>query len=260
MQHRELLSAAARAIGACALQMRLCMKYLALSYVLFATACATGDETVGDPMADPDPAQDPGQMQGIDQPDPAQPEPAPAGDSQPGAQAQAASGPDIVTTGSTTFRTQTSLVGTELLMNGGIDLASWGTASFWLSNSASFVTAELTVNPAPNAAFQYAVIASGKTYQTRELRVQRVFGSDALQAVTSAGAVDCGPLPSNQATPVTLSIDRTAATFDVLIGGASSACTDLPTKIAGPLKAFRIQDSGYQNYGGRITFSDLSLF
>lgn len=196
-------------------------------------------------------------MRGLDQQDPVQ-----AGDSQPtGEVLQAASGtPDINTTGSTTFRAQTALAGTELLMNGGIDLASWGQASFWVSNSARSLTAELTVNPAPNAAFQYAVIASGKSYQTRELRLQRAFGSEALQAVTSSGPVDCGALPSNQATPVTLSVDRTTATFDVLIGGASSACTDLPTRIEGPIKGFRVTDSGYQNYGGRITFSDLSLF
>ena len=186
---------------------------------------------------------------------------APAGDSQPTGEAQAASGaPDITTTGSTTFRVQTSPAGTELLMNGGIDLASWGQASFWVTNNASSLTAELTVNPAPNAAFQYGVLASGKSYQTKELRLQRAFGSDALQAITSSGPVDCGALPSNQATPVTLSIDRTAATFDVRIGGASSACTDLPTRIQGPIRAFRVTDSGTQSWGGRVTFTDLSLF
>ena len=192
---------------------------------------------------------------------PGQQAPAQAGDSQPTGEVQAASGaPDITTTGSTTFRVQTSPAGPELLMNGGIDLASWGQASFWVSNNASLLTAELTVNPAPNAAFQYAVVASGKSYQTRELRLQRAFGSDALQAVTSSGPVDCGALPSNQATPVTLSVDRTAATFDVLIGGASSACTDLPTRIEGPIKGFRVTDSGSQDFGGRVTFTALSLF
>ena len=187
-------------------------------------------------------------------------DPAQAGDSQLTGEAQSTSDtPDISTTGSTTFRVQTSLAGTELLMNGGIDLASWGQASFWVTDNASSLTAELTVNPAPDAAFQYAVVASGLTYHTRELRLQRVFGSDALQAVTASGPVDCGALPSNQATPVTLSIDRTAATFDVLIGGAASACTDLPTLIQGPIMGFRVTDSGYQNFGGQITFTDLSL-
>lgn len=194
-------------------------------------------------------------MQDLDPQDPAQ-----AGDSQPTGEAQAVSGtPDITTTGSTTFRVQISPAGTELLMNGGIDLASWGQASYWVSNNASSLTAELTVNPAPSAAFQYSVLASGRSYQTKELRLQRAFGSDALQAITSSGPVDCGALPSNQATPVTLSIDRTAATFDVLIGGASSACTDLPTRIEGRIQGFRVIDSGSQNFGGRITFTALSL-
>lgn len=168
-------------------------------------------------------------MQGLDQQAPAQ-----AGDSQPTGEVQAASGPpDITATGSTTFRIQTSSAGTELLMNGGLDLASWGEADYWVSNNASPLTAELTVNPAPNAAFQDSVLAPGNSYYTRELRLQRAFGSDALQAVTSSGPIDCSALPSNQATPVTLSVDRAAATFDVLIGGAASACTDLPTLIRG---------------------------
>lgn len=259
MQHSELMGGRRTRIGARTLQMPLCMKFvLGVSYVVFATACATSDGTAGrpDPMTDRDLPQDPGQMQGLDDQAPAQ-----TGDSQPTDEVQAASGgPDITTTGSTTFRVQTSSAGTELLMNGGIDLASWGQASFWISNNASLLTAELTVNPAPNAAFQYAVVASGNSYQTRELRLQRAFGSDALQAVTSGGPVDCGALPSNQATPVTLSVDRTAATFDVLIGGASSACTDLPTRIEGPIKGFRVTDSGSQDFGGRVTFTVLSLF
>jgi hypothetical protein len=233
------------------------MKFvLAVSHVLLATACATSDGTVGRPDPMTELPQDPGQAPGLEQQ-----APAPAGDSQPTGEVQAASGvPDITTTGSTTFRVQTSPAGTELLMNGGIDLASWGQASFWVTSNASLLTAELTVNPAPNAAFQYAVVASGASYHTRELRLQRAFGSNALQAVTASGPVDCGPLPSNRATPVTLSVDRTAATFDVLIGGASSACTDLPTQIEGPIRGFRVTDSGSQNFGGRVTFTALSLF
>src|SRR3979409_2082205 len=95
-------------IGACALQMLLCMKdVLVISYVLFATACTASDGTAGDPMTDPDSAPDPGQTQGLDQQDPA-----PAGESQATGEVQAASGtPDITTTGSTTFRVQTSLAG-----------------------------------------------------------------------------------------------------------------------------------------------------
>lgn len=194
-------------------------------------------------------------MQGLDQADPAQ------ADEPQAAQAQAAEGrPDITTTGSTTFAVETSFAGNGLVMNAGTDLASWGQASFWVSNTAPSLTTELTVNPAPNAAFQYSLVASGKSYQTRELRLQRAFGSDALQAVITSGPVNCGTLPSNQATPVTLSVDRTAATFDVLIGGASSACTNLPTRIEGAIKGFRITDSGYQNFGGHVEFSDLSLF
>jgi hypothetical protein len=210
-----------------------------------------------DPESNPDPAQDPGEVE-----DPGQQDPADA--SQPPqtqAQAQAAlASPDITTTGSTTMTAITSLAGSGLLMNGGTDLASWGQASFWVTSSAMTVTAELTVNPALNASFQYTLLGSGKTYATKNLRIQRVFGSDALQALATTGTIDCGALPSNQATPVTLSLDRTAATFDVLIAGAPSACMDLPTRIEGPIRAFRVTDSGYLDQGGRIEFTDLSLF
>lgn len=70
-------------------------------------------------------------MQGLDQQAPAQ-----AGDSQPTGEVQAASGaPDITATGSTAFRVQTSPAGTELfvLPNGGLDLASWGEADYWVT-------------------------------------------------------------------------------------------------------------------------------
>ena len=96
--------------------------------------------------------------------------------------------------------------------------------------------------------------------ESHEIGCGARFGVLALDLECARGPVDCGALPSNQATPVTLSIDRTAATFDVLIGGASSACTDLPTRIQGPIRAFRVTDSGTQNWGGRVTFTDLSLF
>src|SRR5678815_4503621 len=107
MQHSKLMGGRRTRIGARTLQMPLCMKFvLGVSYVLFATACATSDGTAGrpDPMTDRDPPQDPGQMQDLDQQAPAQ-----AGESQPTGEVQAASGaPDITTTGSGPFRVQTS--------------------------------------------------------------------------------------------------------------------------------------------------------
>ena len=88
MQHSELIGGRRTRVGARTLQMPHCMKFvLGVSHVLFVTACATSDGTAGrpDPMTDPDPPQDPGQMQGLD-------EQAPAGDSQPTDEVQAACG------------------------------------------------------------------------------------------------------------------------------------------------------------------------
>jgi len=235
------------------------MKYiLGLSYVFFATACATNDGRTADPESSTDPAQDPDQVRDPDPKDPAESIQPP----QTAEEVQAAmAAPDITTTGSTTFTVMTSLAGGPgLLMNGGTDLASWGTATWFVGSSAATVTAELTVNPAPNASFQYYLLGSGNSYATSKLRIQRVFGSDALQALATTGTFDCGALPSNQPTPVTLSFDRAAATFDVLIDGAPSACMDLPTRLQGPIKASRVTDAGYLDQGGRIEFTDVSLF
>ena len=228
--------------------------YLGLSYVIFATACAAGDGMTADPQsATPDPTQDLGQMDDpVQADDPAQPA-AP--------QAQATSAPAISTGGSTTFSPTTSLAGGPALhMNGGTDGLSLGSATYYATSSANTVTTELTVNPAPNAAFQYLLLGSGKSYATKQLRLQRVPGSDALQALAGNTAVDCGALPSGQATPVTLSWDESAATFDVLIDGAPSACMGVATRMQGPVRGFRMIDQAFDGYGGQIDFTDLALF
>ena len=150
--------------------------------------------------------------------------------------------------------------GPALHMNAGTDGLSLGSATYYATSSASTVTTELTVNPAPDAAFQYLLLGSGKSYATKQLRLQRVPGSDALQALAGNTAVDCGALPSGQATPVTLSWDSSAATFDVLIAGAPSACMNVPTRMEGPVRGFRVVDQAFVGYGGQVDFTGLALF
>jgi hypothetical protein len=151
--------------------------------------------------------------------------------------------------------------GSGVQLNGGLDLASTAWASFWLETlDPRLSTVELTVNPARDAAFNLELVGSGRTYATRKLLLRRVPGSDALQALSTSGTVSCGALPSGQSTEVTLAVDAAAHTFDVLIAGARSACTDLPTKLLVPLQGFRLVDLGNQGYGGRIDFTNLGLF
>jgi hypothetical protein len=99
---------------------------------------------------------------------------------------------------------------------------------------------------------------TGSGYSSRHLRLQRVPGSNVLQAVATTGAVACGPLASGQPTAVTLAFDGATQTFDVLIAGARSACTDLPTRMAGPVNGFLLSDSTLEGYGGHVEFSDLT--
>ncbi|MEO7732933.1 MAG: hypothetical protein ABIY55_18355, partial [Kofleriaceae bacterium] len=121
-------------------------------------------------------------------------------------------------------------------------------------------TAEFTVNPAAGASFTYALTGTGGGYSSRNIRLERVPGSDHLQAVSTAGAVDCGRLPSGQPTLVTLSFDGAAHTFDVLLAGAQTACTDLTTRVSGPAVGFRVSDETIVGYGGRVDFTNLTLF
>jgi hypothetical protein len=121
------------------------------------------------------------------------------------------------------------------------------------------VTAEFTVNPAAGASFAYELLGSGSGYG-KMLRLQRIPGSDTLQAVAATSVVTCGPLASGQPTAVTLSLDVTAARFDVLIAGAPSACTDLPARLVPPLVGIRVEDTGNAGYGGHVEFTGLALF
>ncbi|HSS02265.1 MAG TPA: hypothetical protein VLM79_34640 [Kofleriaceae bacterium] len=197
-----------------------------------------------------------------EQADPAEapPESAPADPGQPsqGAPRQATlPQPSITTGGSTTV--SASVSGASAQINGGTEAAAYALVSYRVATGAMSATTEFTVNPAPGAAFEYHLIGTGSGYASRYLRLIHEPGSSTLQAASTSGVVDCGPLPSGQPTTVTLAFDGSAKTFDVLIGGARTACTDLSTKTAGPVNGVRLSDSTVQGYGGQVNFSDIVL-
>jgi hypothetical protein len=165
--------------------------------------------------------------------------------------------PSITTGGSTTVSAAAG--GVSARINGGTEAAAYALVSYRVATGAMSATTEFTVNPAPGAAFEYHLIGTGSGYVSRYLRLVLEPGSSTLQAASAAGVVDCGPLPSGQATTVTLAFDGSTKTFDVLIGGARSACTDLPSKTAGPVNGVRLSDSTVQGYGGQVEFSNIVL-
>jgi hypothetical protein len=120
-------------------------------------------------------------------------------------------------------------------------------------------TAQLTVDPAPGASFIYDLEGSGSGYQTRRIRLERLPGSNQLEASTPTGEIACGPI-ADAATPVTLAYDGDQQTFDVRIGGAPSACTAVPTRMKAPAVGFELMDAANAGYGGEVTFSQLALF
>jgi hypothetical protein len=244
------------------------MKYLSSLSLVFAIAsCANSDAGAMDPdPATPDVADEaPGAPTdavetAADSIDAA---PAPAATPAPpgpvGARQAALPQPSITLGGSSTAATPSSLAGTSVVIDGGTESAAYALVSYRVSTGTMDATAEFTVNPAPNAAFSYLLTGSGGGYSSRHIKLKREPGSDALQAATTSGYVTCGALPSGQPTTVTLAFDGTAKTFDVLIAGAATPCTNLSTKASGPVAGFRMVDESTAGFGGHVEFSDLVL-
>jgi len=224
------------------------MKYsYNLAFVCFVAACATSEGATEEGAGDVDTQN-------------AEPNAADVGQTD-----QAASGefsipePYVTTGGSSTASVMTSLAGAGLQLDGGFEPASYVVASYPVITGAMRVTADFTVNAAPGASFTYLLRGTGGGYSSRYVRVQRVPGSDALQAVGTNGAVACGTLVSGQPTPVTLVFDGAARTLDVRIAGAPSACTGVPTRTSGPVTGLRVNDETLQGYGGHVELTNLSL-
>lgn len=171
------------------------------------------------------------------------------------------SGPAISKAGSSSARVlAASPAGPGLEINGSSALGSFVAASYGATTGSSGATAGFTVTPAPGAAFVYFLLGSGSRYTTQQLRVQRTPGSSALEAAASTGNVTCGTLASGTPTSLSVVFHAASGTFDVLIGGAASGCTSLPTKLLPPVVGFGMMDASNEGWGGVVDFTDLTMF
>ena len=234
------------------------MKYsISLSCVLFVAACATSDDdAMGTDLASTAGEDGSGEADSTDVSAPDMSE-----------AVQGASGgfaipePTLSTGGSSrvSVPASASAAGPALALEGGREVAAYAIASYVIDTGAMRATGSFTVNPAAGASFTYALRGTGGGYTSRYLRIQRVPGSDALQAVSANGPVVCGTLASGRPTAVALAFDGATRTFDVRIAGAPTACTGLPTKASGPIIGLRVTDEAIEGYGGRVDFTDIAL-
>jgi hypothetical protein len=153
-----------------------------------------------------------------------------------------------------------SLSGAALRVDGGTQLGSFAVATYRYG-AAGATTAEWTVSPADGATFAYGVVGNGATYARRQLRFERVPGSTELQVNAATGIVKCGTLASGRATAITVVIDPTPpTTFDVLMDGAATACSHVPTTLQMPLVGFNMMDASNEGYGGVVEFSGMTMY
>jgi len=177
------------------------------------------------------------------------------------AQQDVISGPAITTAGTSSARMLASTpAGQGLEIHGGPELGSFLVATYGATTGSSGATAELTVTPASGTAFVYMLLGSGSRYATQQLRIQRTPGSSALEAAASTGNIPCGTVASGTPTDLTVVFHAAPGTFDVLIGGAASACTNLPTKVQPPIVGFGMMDASNEGWGGRVDFTGLTMF
>jgi hypothetical protein len=168
----------------------------------------------------------------------------------------ALSGPTIYHAGSSTAHVlQTTSAGVGLEIDGGTEYGSYALAMYSGAQLSGDVTADVTITAAPGAAFSYILRGSGTGYGGKQLRLERLPGSTRLRA---AGTVDCGTLASGRAVQVTLAISPAAHQFDVLIDGAPTACTNVPTTLAAPIVGFNLMDASNTGYGGVVRYESAS--
>lgn len=171
------------------------------------------------------------------------------------------SGPVISKAGSSSARILASTAaGPGLEIDGSAELGSFAEAVYGATTGSSGATAGFTVTPISGASFVYILLGSGSRYSTQQLRIQRAPGSSALQAVAATGNATCGTISDGTPANVTVVFHAASETFDVLIGGAASGCTGLPTTLQPPVVGFGMMDASNEGWGGRVDFTGLSMF
>jgi hypothetical protein len=219
---------------------------------LIATGCASADAGPDDPAQAPT-AEATTASDGITTGDTA---------STPPAQPSAVSAPQLAYAGSSTAAVLASSASGApgLAITGSPDEGAFLLARYLVTPSMTDATAEVTVTPHGDAAFLYMLTASGSGYATRQLRLERLPGSTALQAQIPTGTAVCGDVASDRPTSIALAFHSRSQTFDVLFDGAATACTGLPTRLVPPITGFELMDASNAGYGGQVEFTDLSVF
>jgi len=124
----------------------------------------------------------------------------------------------------------------------------------------SDVEASVDIKPSGNAAFVWSVNGTGVSTYKRRIRLQRWVGSNRLIASASpSGDTDCGSMPADAWTKLTMVVHTatTPSTFDVLINGNPTACTNLQAYVTKPFNMVQIMDSSSLNWGGNVRFDNI---
>jgi hypothetical protein len=142
----------------------------------------------------------------------------------------------------------------------GSTAADFLTASLGFSSPDPVVHLKLALKPAAGASFLFELDGAGSSLGARRIRLQRAPNSTTLVAQTAGvGSLDCGTLPSDVWSIVTLDVASSAHTFDVTINGAATACTGSATQIAAPFNGVTLMDASNDGWGGNVLFDDITV-
>jgi hypothetical protein len=149
--------------------------------------------------------------------------------------------------------------GQVALLHGGTTNADFVSASLALASSADLIRLGFDVNPAPGAAFIFALHGAGSSIGARRIRLGVEPTSNVLTATTTSGNLACGALVSGVWSRVTLSVRTKTHDFDVLINGQASACSRASTAIGVPFNAVSLMDASNEGYGGDVRFDNVAV-
>ena len=126
-------------------------------------------------------------------------------------------------------------------------------ASRELPAIAGDVSVQFAVRPARGASLVFMLSGTGSGYASRQLRLLRAPGSGTLVAGSASGNVECGALPTDQRSTVTLDVRASEPrSFDVRIDGEATRCSELATRLGLPATSFGVMDASNEDWGGDV--------
>jgi len=152
--------------------------------------------------------------------------------------------------------------GNVLLLHGGRVSPDYIIAALGLSSSSPEISARVDINPAGDASFIWSLHGAGSSIGKRRIRLQREPGANVLIAHTVPGGnTACGTLALDTWSTVTLNVhaQQLPHTFDVLINGARTSCTGLPTGLSPPFRSVNVMDASNQGWGGDVRFDNIAV-